>query len=63
MRRKRTDLLVDASRQLCEMKKECEELRRMVAHYKAVGMSGVGKGGMMKPQEKVSVRASFLNTN
>lgn len=47
IRRRRNEELRDAKRQNCEMKKECEELRRIVAHHKAVGMHG------QKTQEKV----------
>ena len=47
IRKKRNEELRDARRQNCEMKKEVEELRRMVAHYKTVGM------GVQKPQDKV----------
>lgn len=49
IRKKRNAELRDARRQNCEMKKEVEDLRRMVAHYKAVGM------GQQKPQDKVCV--------
>ena len=49
IRKKRNEELRDARRQNCEMKKEIEDLRRMVAHYKAVGM------GQQKPQDKVCV--------
>ena len=48
IRRQRTDELLVERRKCCEMKKEIEELRRLVAHYKAVGM-----GGGDRPQEKV----------
>lgn len=48
IRKKRNEELRDARRQNCEMKKEIEELRRMVAHYKTMGM------GVQKPQDKVS---------
>lgn len=45
IRKKRNEELRDARRQNCELRKEIEELRRMVAHYKTVGMQ--------KPQDKV----------
>ena len=53
IRKKRNEELRDARRQNCEMKKEMEELRRMVAHYKTMGM------GVQKPQDKVSAAQSY----
>ena len=49
IRRRGNEELRDARRQNCELRKESEELRRMVAHYKAMGMTA----GQAAPQEKV----------
>lgn len=56
IRRSRREELRDARRQNFEMRKEIEELRRAVAHYKAVGM------GPAKPQEKVSTIRTILRS-
>ena len=53
IRKKRNEELRDARRQNCEMKKEIEDLRRMVAHYKTMGM------GVQKPQDKVCILSIF----
>jgi hypothetical protein len=45
LRRVRIDELRAVRSQHCELRKECEELRKTVAHYKAVGMQGGGPGG------------------
>lgn len=58
IRRRRNEEVRDSRRVNCELRKECEELRRMVAHYKAVGMSG--GGGMQKPQEKVMMMVPMM---
>jgi hypothetical protein len=47
IRKKRNEELRDARSQNCEMRKEVEDLRRMVAHYKTMGL------GQQKPQDKV----------
>jgi len=54
IRRSRREELRDARRQNFEMRKEIEELRRAVAHYKAVGM------GPAKPQEKVMMMVPMM---
>lgn len=64
IRQKRTEEVRQCRRQNCEMRKEMEEMRRMIAHYKTMGM------GMQKPHDKVSdvryivilllLRSSFL---
>ena len=54
IRRNRREELRDAKRQNFEMRKEIEELRRVVAHHKALGM------GPTKPQEKVSPVQTLL---
>ena len=45
LRRVRIDELRAVRSQHCELRKECEELRKTVAHYKVVGMQGGFGGG------------------
>jgi hypothetical protein len=45
LRRVRIDELRAVRSQHCELRKECEELRKTLAHYKAVGMQGGCGGG------------------
>jgi hypothetical protein len=47
LRRVRIDELRAVRSQHCELRKECEELRKTVAHYKAVGCGGGPGGGSM----------------
>ncbi|KAL3785882.1 hypothetical protein HJC23_008770 [Cyclotella cryptica] len=54
IRKKRNEELRDARRQNCEMRKEIEDLRRMVAHYKTLGM------GQQKPQDKIMMMVPMM---
>lgn len=54
IRRRRTAEVREVERQNCELQKECEDLRRTVAHYKAVGMAGPN------PQEKVMMMVPMM---
>lgn len=46
LRRVRNEELRTIRNRHCELRKDCEGLRKVVAHYKAVGMDGPGIGGM-----------------
>jgi hypothetical protein len=46
LRRVRNEELRTIRNRHCELRKDCEGLRKVVAHYKAVGMGGTGIGGM-----------------
>jgi len=54
LRKRRNEELRDVRRQNCEMRKEIEDLRRMVAHYKTLGM------GQQKPQDKVMMMVPMM---
>jgi hypothetical protein len=55
IRKHKNEELRDAKRQNCEMRKEIEDLRRIVAHYKTMGI------GQQKPQEKVCFLLADVN--
>ena len=46
LRRVRNEELRNIRNRHCELRKDCEGLRKVVAHYKAVGMGGASIGGM-----------------
>ncbi|KAL9188143.1 hypothetical protein ACHAXT_006521 [Thalassiosira profunda] len=57
LRRRRHDELVEARRRECQLRKEADELRRTVAHYKAVGLGGMYP---QKPPEKVMMMVPMM---
>ena len=58
LRRRRNNELRECQRKNWELRKECEGLHRLVAHYKAMGK--MGGGGYNRPQLQEKVRSEML---
>jgi len=57
IRRRQNNELRDLNRENCEARKECEGLRRAVAHYKAMELDSAQQ---MKPKEKVMMMVPMM---